>query len=169
MLTGPRANTGESVRILFGVGGPNFTSSFHVIGEVFDKVYAAGGVTGEPQRGIQTTTVAPGGAVIVEITPIVPSNYALVDHALARMERGLAGILSVKGAPNREIYDGEVIPGMATRRRHAENVGQSLRSGDWLARRRASMIRDLRVAAMPYLILFVMILTLGLLVSCVIT
>ncbi|HYM04579.1 MAG TPA: copper-containing nitrite reductase [Stellaceae bacterium] len=107
-----RANTGESVRIFFGVGGPNFTSSFHVIGEIFDKVYAAGGVLSEPQHGIQTTTVAPGGAVIVEFTPIVPGNYALVDHALARMERGLAGILSVKGAPNPEVYDAKVMPGM---------------------------------------------------------
>ncbi|MGV2480445.1 UNVERIFIED_CONTAM: nitrite reductase, copper-containing, partial [Salmonella enterica subsp. enterica serovar Weltevreden] len=33
------ANVGETVRIFFGVGGPNLTSSFHVIGEVFDRVY----------------------------------------------------------------------------------------------------------------------------------
>ena len=29
-----RASPGETVRIFFGVGGPNFTSSFHVIGEI---------------------------------------------------------------------------------------------------------------------------------------
>src|SRR5690606_33533417 len=39
------ANAGETVRIYFGVGGPNFTSSFHVIGEIFDHVYALGSVT----------------------------------------------------------------------------------------------------------------------------
>jgi nitrite reductase (NO-forming) len=33
-----QAKVGDTVRIFFGVGGPNFTSSFHVIGEIFDKV-----------------------------------------------------------------------------------------------------------------------------------
>ena len=36
------AKVGETVRIFFGVGGPNFTSSFHVIGEIFDRVYTFG-------------------------------------------------------------------------------------------------------------------------------
>ena len=53
---------GETVRIFFGVGGPNFTSSFHVIGEMFDRVYNLGGVLSEPLKGIQTVTVPPGGA-----------------------------------------------------------------------------------------------------------
>jgi len=42
----------------------------------------------------------------------VPGNYTIVDHALARMERGLVGILSVEGPPNPEIYNGQVMPGM---------------------------------------------------------
>ncbi|WP_267874845.1 hypothetical protein [Telluria antibiotica] len=29
---------GETVRIEFGVGGRNFTSGFHVIGEISDRV-----------------------------------------------------------------------------------------------------------------------------------
>jgi nitrite reductase (NO-forming) len=33
------AKTGETIRIYFGVGGPNATSSFCLIGEIFDKVY----------------------------------------------------------------------------------------------------------------------------------
>src|SRR6185437_2621435 len=106
------AAVGESVRIYFGDGGPNFTSSFHVIGEIFDKVDELGGLSDPPLRGIQTVTVPPGGATIVEFTPRVPGNYALVDHALARMERGLVGILQVTGKPNPEIYDGKVMPGM---------------------------------------------------------
>ncbi len=52
------AKVGETVRIFFGVGGPNFTSSFHVIGEMFDKVYNLGGVLSEPLKGIQTVTRA---------------------------------------------------------------------------------------------------------------
>jgi nitrite reductase (NO-forming) len=82
------AKVGETVRLFFGVGGPNFTSSFHVIGEIFDKVYNLGGLTNPPSEGIQTVTVAPGGAVITEFKLHVPGNYAIVDHALARLERG---------------------------------------------------------------------------------
>jgi nitrite reductase (NO-forming) len=107
-----RAKVGETVRLFFGVGGPNFTSSFHVIGEIFDKVYALGGLTNPPLEGIQTVTVAPGGAVITEFKLHVPGNYTIVDHALARVERGLAGLLIVEGAPNPEIYNGTVMPGM---------------------------------------------------------
>jgi nitrite reductase (NO-forming) len=107
-----RAKVGETVRLFFGVGGPNFTSSFHVIGEIFDKVYNLGGLTNPPLEGIQTVTVAPGGAVITEFKLHVPGNYTIVDHALARLERGLAGLLIVEGAPNPEIYNGKVMPGM---------------------------------------------------------
>ena len=106
------AKVGETVRLFFGVGGPNFTSSFHVIGEIFDKVYNLGGLTNPPLEGIQTVTVAPGGAVITEFKLHVPGNYTIVDHALARMERGLAGLLIVEGAPNPDIYNGTVMPGM---------------------------------------------------------
>jgi len=106
------AKVGETVRLFFGVGGPNFTSSFHVIGEIFDKVYSFGGLTSPPLEGIQTVSVAPGGAVITEFKLHVPGNYTIVDHALARMERGLAGLLIVEGAPNPDIYNGTVMPGM---------------------------------------------------------
>jgi nitrite reductase (NO-forming) len=106
------AKVGETVRLFFGVGGPNFTSSFHVIGEIFDRVYSMGGLTNPPLEGIQTVTVAPGGAVITEFKLHVPGNYTIVDHALARVERGLAGLLIVEGAPNPDVYNGTVMPGM---------------------------------------------------------
>ncbi|HMM89791.1 copper-containing nitrite reductase [Bradyrhizobium sp.] len=107
-----QAKVGETVRIYFGVGGPNFISSFHVIGEIFDKVYNLGGVMSEPLRGVQTVLVPAGGAVITEFKVDFPGNYTLVDHALARAERGLVGILHVEGQPNTEIYDGKIKPGM---------------------------------------------------------
>jgi nitrite reductase (NO-forming) len=106
-----QAKVGETIRIFFGVGGPNFTSSFHLIGEIFDKVYNLGGVLSEPLQGVQTVTVPAGGAVITEVKLDVPGNYTLVDHALSRAERGLVGILHVEGAPNPDIYDGQVDPG----------------------------------------------------------
>ena len=107
-----QAKVGETVRIFFGVGGPNYTSSFHVIGEIFDKVYLLGGTTSAPLEGIQTVSVPAGGAVIVEFKLDVPGNYTLVDHALARLERGLVGVLHVEGPPNPDIYHGDVMPGM---------------------------------------------------------
>jgi nitrite reductase (NO-forming) len=106
------AKVGETVRIFFGVGGPNYTSSFHVIGEIFDRVYTLGGLQTPPLEGIQTVTVPAGGAVITEFKLEVPGNYALVDHALVRAERGLLGILNVEGPPNPDIYNGQITPGM---------------------------------------------------------
>jgi nitrite reductase (NO-forming) len=106
-----QAKVGETVRIFFGVGGPNFTSSFHVIGEIFDRVYNLGGVLSEPVRGVQTVTVPAGGAVITEFKVDYPGNYVLVDHALSRAERGLLGILHVEGAADPEIYDGKIEAG----------------------------------------------------------
>ncbi len=106
-----QAKVGETVRIYFGVGGPNHTSSFHVIGEIFDRVYSFADVLSPPLKGVQTITVPAGGAAIVEFKVDVPGNYILVDHALSRAERGLIGILQVEGQPNPEIFDGKVEPG----------------------------------------------------------
>lgn len=97
------ASAGETVRIFFGVGGPNFTSSFHVIGEIFDSVYSMGSIISPPIHGVQTVTVPPGGATIVDFKIDRGGNYVLVDHALSRAERGLAGYLIVDGPENDEI------------------------------------------------------------------
>lgn len=99
-----QAKVGETVRIFFGVGGPNLTSSFHVIGEIFDRVYNQGSLTSPPLTDVQTTLVPPGGAAMVEFRLDVPGNYILVDHALSRAEKGLAGILQVTGPENPEIF-----------------------------------------------------------------
>jgi nitrite reductase (NO-forming) len=99
-----QANVGETVRIFFGVGGPNFTSSFHVIGEIFDRVYDQASLTSPPLTDVQTTVVPPGGATMVEFTVDVPGKYILVDHAISRVERGLAGYLMVEGPENPDVF-----------------------------------------------------------------
>ncbi len=99
-----KAKVGETVRIYFGVGGPDATSSFHVIGEIFDKVYSQASLTSAPLTNVQTTTVAPGGATAVEFKLDVPGRFILVDHALSRMERGLSGYLMVDGDPKPDIF-----------------------------------------------------------------
>ncbi|MBP6177021.1 MAG: nitrite reductase, copper-containing [Anaerolineales bacterium] len=105
------ANVGETVRIFFGVGGPNLTSSFHVIGEIFDKVYDQASLTSAPLTDVQTTLVPPGGATVVEFQLQVPGRYILVDHALSRLQRGLAGYLVVEGPAAPEIFNGTPMPG----------------------------------------------------------
>lgn len=99
-----RAQVGETVRIYFGVGGPNYMSSFHVIGEIFDRIYPEGSLVSAPIESVQTIKVAPGGSGIVEFKCEVPGRYVLVDHALSRVERGLAGYLIVEGDENPEIF-----------------------------------------------------------------
>ncbi len=106
-----RAKVGETVRIFFGVGGPNFVSSFHVIGEIFDRVYDFASLTSLPLTDVQTTLVPPGGATMVEFKLEVPGRYILVDHALSRLQRGLAGYLYAEGDANLDIFNGETTPG----------------------------------------------------------
>jgi nitrite reductase (NO-forming) len=98
-----KAKVGETVRIYFGVGGPNYTSSFHVIGEIFDKAYPLASLS-SPMKDVQTITTPPGGASVVDFKVEVPGNYVLVDHALSRVERGLAGILQVEGPDNPTVF-----------------------------------------------------------------
>jgi nitrite reductase (NO-forming) len=91
------AKVGETVRFFFGVGGPNVGSNFHVIGEIFDKVYS-----GAPDTYVlneETWHVPPGSMSILELTLNQPGDYLLVDHALVRTEKGAAGILRVVEAP----------------------------------------------------------------------
>jgi nitrite reductase (NO-forming) len=99
-----KAKVGETVRIFFGVGGPNHVSSFHVIGEIFDRVYVNGSLTSPPQTNVQTVLVPAGGAAMVEFKLEVPGRYVLVDHSLSRVERGLAGWLDVDGAEAPETF-----------------------------------------------------------------
>ena len=104
------ARAGQTVRIFFGNAGPNKISSFHVIGEIFDRVYREGDLVSPPARYVQTTLVPAGGATVVEFETVVPGTYTLVDHAMFRMEKGAVGFLQVLGQPRPDIYLG-TLPG----------------------------------------------------------
>ncbi|MBI4094076.1 nitrite reductase, copper-containing [Candidatus Kaiserbacteria bacterium] len=101
------ANVGEKVRMYVGNGGVNLTSNFHVIGEIFDTVYPEAALR-DRIRNVQTTIVPAGGASVVEFDLNYPGNYVLVDHALARLDRGAWGVLQVEGAVDKSIFDGEI-------------------------------------------------------------
>jgi nitrite reductase (NO-forming) len=68
-------------------------------------------LTAAPLTDVQTTLVPPGGATMVEFSLEVPGRYILVDHALSRMEHGLAGYLLVEGPENHEVYEGVTTSG----------------------------------------------------------
>lgn len=99
-----KAKTGDKVRIYFGNAGPNKMSAFHVIGTIFDRLYREGGLLSDPERGVQTTVVPPGGATVVDIKLPVPGTFTLVDHAIFRIEKGAVGFLQVAGKPRNDIY-----------------------------------------------------------------
>lgn len=98
-----KANVGETVRLFVGNGGPNLVSSFHVIGEIFDRVYAEGS-TSNPFTDVQTTLIPAGGSTMVEFTVEVPGTYTLVDHSIFRIEKGAVGMLEVDGPERSYIY-----------------------------------------------------------------
>lgn len=100
-----RVNVGEKVRIFFGNIGPNGISSFHIIGEVFDRAYPEGAVNGIANRNVQTTLVPSAGATIVEFTIDVPGDYLLVDHSIFRIDKGAIGLITAVGDSNPEIFE----------------------------------------------------------------
>lgn len=105
------AKVGETVRIYFGNGGPNLVSSFHVIGEIFDRVTVEGGSL--VNENVQTTLVPAGGAAMVEFKVDVPGELVLVDHSIFRaFNKGALGILNVTGPENKQIYSGTIQEGI---------------------------------------------------------
>jgi nitrite reductase (NO-forming) len=102
------AKVGETVRLFVGNGGPNLVSSFHVIGEIFDRVYPEGGFN--VNTNVQTTLVPAGGSAITEFKVDVPGTLILVDHSIFRtFNKGALGMLKVEGPENKSIYSGQTM------------------------------------------------------------
>jgi nitrite reductase (NO-forming) len=106
-----QAEVGQTVRLFVGNGGPNLISSFHVIGEIFDRVYDEAGT--QPNHNIQTTLVPAGGASIVDFRVDVPGTFILVDHSIFRaFNKGALGMLRVTGPQDSSIYSGRIAEGV---------------------------------------------------------
>jgi nitrite reductase (NO-forming) len=110
-LTGERAlkvKTGEKVRLFVGNGGPNLVSSFHVIGEIFDRAYREGGTL--YQENVQTTMIPAGGSAILEFHVEVPGTYVVVDHSIFRaFNKGAVAMIKAEGPERKEVYSGKEI------------------------------------------------------------
>ena len=102
------AKVGEKVRLFIGNGGPNLVSSFHVIGEIFDRVWFEGGT--RDQENVQTTLIPSGGAAIAEFHTVVPGSFVMVDHSIFRaFNKGALAILKVSGPENKTVYSGKEV------------------------------------------------------------
>lgn len=103
-----KANVGETIRLFVGNGGPNLVSSFHVIGEIFDRVYTEAGT--HYNENVQTTLIPSGGAAVVEYKVNVPGTFILVDHSIFRaFNKGALGMMKVDGEEHKDIYSGKEV------------------------------------------------------------
>jgi plastocyanin len=100
-----KAGLGEKIRVWVGNAGPNYISSFHVIGQIFENVYREGDLISPPAHGVQTTLIPAGGSTVVEFSSQVPGTYLMVDHAIFRLHHGAAGSIKIEGADNKEVFD----------------------------------------------------------------
>jgi len=116
------AEVGETIRLYVGNAGPSLVSSFHIIGEIMDRVYADGGTT--IKENVSTTTIPAGGAAIVEFKAEVPGELVLVDHSIFRaFNKGALGILKIEGEATKESR--EVFKGIIDERAHPLSTAQN--------------------------------------------
>ena len=100
-----RAQVGETVRIFMVNGGPNLSSSFHPIGNVWRRCWPQGALANAPFEYVQTQPVAPGSCFVGEMELPLAQSVKLVDHALSRVARqGLLAEIVVAGAPAPGIF-----------------------------------------------------------------
>lgn len=106
-----KVKVGDTARIFFVTGGPNLTSNFHPIGNVWSKAWREGALASTPERYVQTVAVPPGSCGVFEMEFPVPQVVKLVDHALTRVvSKGMLGLIEVDGAPKPDIFDPD-LPG----------------------------------------------------------
>jgi nitrite reductase (NO-forming) len=143
-----KANIGERVRLFVGNGGPNIVSSFHVIGEIFDKVYQEGG-TVPSQQHVQTTMIPAGGSAIVEFKVDVPGTYVLVDHSLWRaFNKGALGMLKAEGAANALVYSGKEVDAVYLGKQAPESLAERKAVDELQGRMKEAITADPKIAAL---------------------
>jgi nitrite reductase (NO-forming) len=90
-----KAKPGELIRLHVVNAGPNHFSAFHVIGAIFDRVYASGNPK-NVEYGVQTYTLPPGGGATFDL--IIPEEgmYPMVTHSLQDALTGALGVIHVE-------------------------------------------------------------------------
>src|SRR5215468_3521671 len=92
------AKPGERVRLFVLNVGPSKTSSFHVVGTIFDRVW----IEGNPDnqfRGMQTVLLGSSNSATVEFVIPEDGSYIMVDHHFANASQGAIGLISTAAKP----------------------------------------------------------------------
>ncbi|HEX7034880.1 MAG TPA: multicopper oxidase domain-containing protein [Pseudomonadales bacterium] len=93
-----RGEPGDRVRLFVLNAGPSNTSSFHVVGTIFDRVWLDGNPDNE-FRGMQTVLLGSSSGTIVEFYLPEAGTYTMVDHHFANASQGAVGLI-VAGEPS---------------------------------------------------------------------
>lgn len=97
-----RIEPNQHVRVWVLDDGPSQSSSFHVIGTIFDTVYKEGAYLLGPESGVggsQALDLAAAQGGFVEFTPTEAGSYAFVTHKFNDASRGAVGVFQVGDAP----------------------------------------------------------------------
>jgi nitrite reductase (NO-forming) len=97
-----RIEPGESVRAWVLDAGPSESSSFHVIGTIFDTVYREGHYELRPDStrgGSQALDLQPAQGGFVEFTVEEPGAYPFITHKLSDVGKGALGVFQA-GEPS---------------------------------------------------------------------
>jgi len=107
------AKPGERVRMFVLNVGPSKTSSFHVVGTIFDRVW----IEGNPDnqfRGMQTVLLGSSNSAIVEYLIPEEGSYIMVDHHFANASQGAIGLVSTAAKPPAKDLEHHNIQASAT-------------------------------------------------------
>jgi nitrite reductase (NO-forming) len=100
------AKPGERVRLFVLNVGPSNTSSFHVVGTIFDRVWMDGNPD-NAMRGMQTVLLGSSSGAITEFVVPEAGSYVMVDHHFANASQGAIGLIAAGGAPEGGAADAE--------------------------------------------------------------
>jgi nitrite reductase (NO-forming) len=100
------AKPGERVRLFVLNVGPSNTSSFHVVGTIFDRVWLEGNPDNQ-LRGAQTVLLGSSNSAITEFVIPEAGSYIMVDHHFANASQGAIGLIAAGGAPEGAPADPE--------------------------------------------------------------
>jgi nitrite reductase (NO-forming) len=95
------AKPGERVRLFVLNVGPSNTSSFHVVGTIFDRVWIDGNPDNQ-MRGMQTVLLGSSNGAIVEFVVPEAGSYIMVDHHFANASQGAIGLIDATGGKAKE-------------------------------------------------------------------
>jgi nitrite reductase (NO-forming) len=107
------AKPGERVRLFVLNVGPSRTSSFHVVGTIFDRVWLEGNPDNQ-LRGAQTVLLGSSNSAIVEFMIPEPGSYIMVDHHFANASQGAIGLVSTEVKPPETELEHHNIPSVKT-------------------------------------------------------